>query len=66
MHWNDQITLDVLMDPDQDVMVFKATELIQKLGLQGQLKEKILRGAQDEWTALEWIPTEMIVGLNLC
>ena len=58
--WN-WTTLWVLTDIKQQVMIFKATELIEKLGLRGKLKQKAELGATDEWIALEWIPRDMVV-----
>ena len=61
VEWDPWTKLNVLADEGMDVMVFKATELIQKMGLQEGLKDKVKLGAMDEWLALEWIPSEMVV-----
>jgi hypothetical protein len=62
--WSDTITLDVLVDDSEDVMIFAATQLIQKLGLSGSLKWEAREGARDEWLALEWIPRSMVIGVE--
>ena len=62
LQWNDQITIDVLVDPSEEVMVFKATELIQKLGLGTALRPEVRAGVRDEWMAWEWIPKGLIDG----
>jgi hypothetical protein len=47
-------------DYNEPVIFIKATELIQVLGLRGNIKEAAEYGAKDEWFALEWIPLDMI------
>lgn len=61
MEWNPWTTFDVLTDDDGKVMIFRATELIQEMGLQDRLKSVAKWGAKDEWLALEWIPMDMVV-----
>ena len=60
--WNEEegITFKYLIDEDETVMIFKATDLIQQLGLSDCLELKIKIAAKDEWLALEWIPRPMI------
>ena len=58
--WN-WTTFSALTDEDGIVMIFKAIEPIQKMGIQESLKEKARLGTMDECIALEWIPREMIV-----
>ena len=59
--WNPSTTFDALVDEVVNVMIFKATELIWKMGLRDGLKEEAKWAAKDEWLALEWIPRDMIV-----
>lgn len=40
MEWNPWTTFDALTDEDGDVMIFRATELIQKMGLHDGLKSE--------------------------
>jgi hypothetical protein len=61
LQWSDNVTINVLTDKGSGpVCFFKATELIQKLGLSQRLKDKVIGGAPDKWLALEWIPRRMI------
>ncbi|KAG8532424.1 uncharacterized protein KY384_002909 [Bacidia gigantensis] len=63
MVWNQQqnISLRYLTDGSADIMIFKASELIQALGLSGNIKREAELGAVDEWLALEWVPKSMIL-----
>ncbi len=64
MEWNPWTTLNALTDEDGNVMIFKATEVIQKMGLLEGLKSEAKWGAMDEWLALEWIPRDMTVQMQ--
>lgn len=45
---------------NEPVIFIKATEIIQVLGLSGNINKAAESGAKDEWFALEWIPLDMI------
>ena len=63
IRWNDQIELNYLTDKNEEVMIFKATDLIAAFGLLAEIwgtDKAVISGATDEWLALEWIPRELI------
>ena len=62
--WNSCTFINYLSDYDNKVMIFKATELIDKFGLMANVSEMdriVLLAARDEWFALEWIPSGMVI-----
>lgn len=52
---------------NDEVMVFKATELMNTFGLSATLlatDRAVFLAARDEWIALEWIPSGMVIGFE--
>jgi len=49
----------------EEVVIIKATELIEKLGISAEVSVAARWGVRDEWFALEWIPRDMVRKVDL-
>ena len=61
--WDQNTQISYLGDENDDVMIFKATELMNVFNLSSGLyltDRAVVLGATDEWLALEWIPQSMV------